>query len=233
VFTLIILLIALPGAAAVNSWELIPENPIVGDTLEIKGVNFPGKTADVLVSFEKKVQVTDGRYEYSLENVEISPGFNNRFTVQAKEAEDLNVRVKMILWVTRTSKAKDGVAVVSQPGVPPGTYRIRIDGKSNTSEVNLKITGLQQVKVDSGNFSYKYNTRSVPAGNFEIKVGDVAKQITLHPAENLPSNTATSLQQKEDARKNLSNNWKTKNILIAGILSGVILLLFYSRVKKR
>lgn len=89
--------IALPGTAEANNWELFPENPVVGDMIEIRGVNFTGETADVLVSYEKEVQVSEGRYEYLLENVEISPGFKNRFSVEAKGADDLNVRVKMIL----------------------------------------------------------------------------------------------------------------------------------------
>jgi hypothetical protein len=187
----------------------------------------------VLVSFEKDVQVLDGRYEYLLEDVRISPGFDNRFSVQAKGAEDLNVRVKMILWITRTAKAKEGSATVSQSGVPPGTYRIRIDGKSNASDVELRITGLQQVQVDSGNFSYKYDTESIPAGIFEIKAGNVTKQATLQPAESLPSDTTPSSEQKEDRKEDFFRNWKARNIWIEGILTGLILLLVYSRIKKR
>lgn len=233
-------LIVLPGIASANSWELVPETPVVGDTIEIRGSDFTGKTADVLVSFEKDVQVVDGRYEYLLEDVEIPPGFNNRFTAQAKGVDDLNVRVKMILWITRTAKAKEGTATVSQLGVPPGTYQIRIDGKSNASEVKLKITGLQKVEVDSGNFSYKYNTKSIPAGNFEINAGNVTRQVTLLPAESLPSEMNISSEQEPDRGENSAaietDNLRTRknwNILIGGILTGVILLLLYSRTKKR
>lgn len=228
-------MIAVPGTvtAAANSWELAPENPAAGDMIEIRGVNFTGDTADVLVSFEKDVPVSEGRYEYLLENVEISPGFKNRFSVQAKGAEDLNVRVKMILWISRTGKAKEGVAEISQSAVPPGTYQIRIDGKSNASEVKLKIIGLQQMEVNSGNFSYKYNTESIPAGNFEIKVGDTTKQVTLKPAESLPSDLKPSSEQKESSKKDFSGKWKNLNILAVGVLTGVILILYYSRIKKR
>ena len=227
--SLFIFLIVIPGGATANSWKLVPENPVVGDTIEIRGTNFTGETADVLVSFEKNVQVSEGRYEYLLENVEIPPGFKNLFSVQATGADDLNVRVKMILWISRNAEAKEGIASISQSAVPPGTYRIRIDGKSNSSEVKLKITGLQRVKVDSGNFSYKYNTKSIPSGSFEIKAGNITKQITLKPAENLPSNTTTTSGQKEDSKKEF---WKYRNILVVGGLSGGILLLFFSRVKK-
>lgn len=228
-------MVTFPGtaSAAANSWELVPESPVAGDIIEIKGSNFTGDTAEILVSFEKDVPVSEGRYEYLLENVEISPGFKNRFNVQAKGAEDLNVRVKMILWISRTAKAKGGVAEISQSAVPPGTYQIRIDGKSNASEVKLRITGRQQMEVNSGNFSYRYNTESIPAGNFEIKAGNTTKQVTLKPAEKPPSDVNTSPGKKESSKKDFSGEWKNWNILAAGTLTGVILLLFYSRRKKR
>jgi len=34
-------LTALSGAATVTNWDLLPENPIVGDTIEIRGINQP------------------------------------------------------------------------------------------------------------------------------------------------------------------------------------------------
>ncbi|WP_410508107.1 hypothetical protein RSJ42_15170 [Methanosarcina hadiensis] len=226
---LFISLIALPVTAAANNWELVPENPVVGDMVEIRGANFTGETADVLVSFEKEVRVSEGRYEYLLENVEISPGFKNSFKVEAKGADDLNVRVKMVLWVSRSAKAEGGVAAVSQSYVPPGTYQIRIDGKSNASFVKLKITGLQQVKVESGKLSYKYNTESIPSGGFEIKVRNVTKHITLQPAENQTSNITES-GKKENSNRGFSGNWKVRDMLIG--LTGLVLLLLYLRTKK-
>lgn len=226
-------MITLPGTvvAEANSWELVPEKPVAGDMIEIRGVNFTGDKADVLVSFERDVSVSEGRYEYLIENVEISPGFKNSFSVQAKGAEDLNVRVKMILWISRSAKAKGGVAEISQSGIPPGTYQIRIDGKSNASEVKLKITGNQEMEVNSGNFSYKYNTESIPAGNFEVKVGNTTKQVVLQPAESLPSSMANLSNKKENSKKDFSGDWKAWGILVGGFLTGALLIFFYSKVK--
>ncbi|MDD2614328.1 MAG: hypothetical protein PHP71_05675 [Methanosarcina sp.] len=252
-------LIVSPGAAASSSWELAPENPVVGDTIEIKGTGFEGDTVKVLVTFEKEVQVLDGRYEYLLEDIEI-PGFDNSFTVQAIGANDLNVRAKMLLWITKTAEAKDGIATVSQAGVPPGTYKIRIDGKASDSKVRLKITASQGVEVDSGgSFSYKYDTKSIPAGNFEVKVEGITKQIDLQPAKGLPSVITPSQDQnlskeinegiKEETnegitkenveKKNTSGeekksiekpaDLKSQKIWIAGILTGLVLLLVYLR----
>lgn len=230
--TLFVSLISLSGIAAASNWELVPKTPVVGDIIEIRGANFSGETADVKVSFEKDVPVSEGRYEYLLENVEISPGFKNRFSVQAKGAENLNVRVKMILWLTRSADAKGGIATVSQSAVPPGTYQIRIDGKSKAPEVKLKITGLQQMKVESGNFNYKYNTESIPAGNFEIIVGDVAKKVILQPAEDLSSNIANPSDKKGNSKRDLFGDWQVWEILTGGIFSGGLLFLLYIRVKR-
>lgn len=133
-------LIAFPVTAATNNWELTPENPVVGDIIEIKGTDFTGETAEVQVTFEKDVPVSDGRYEYLLEGVTI-PDFNNRFTVKATGADDLNLRVKMLLWVTKTGEAKDGATTVSQSNVPPGTYKIKIDGKQVLQMSKLRLRG--------------------------------------------------------------------------------------------
>jgi hypothetical protein len=185
-----------PGAAASNNWKITPENPVIGDTIEIKGTGFTGESAEVLVAFEKEVQVEDGSYEYLLEDVIIPSGLGNSFTVQATGADDLNVRAKMLLWITKTAEAKNGIATVSRKNVPPGTYKIVIDGKSSASSVKIKITAIQQVEVDSGgNLNYKYDTKSIPAGNFEVDVGGAAKQVELQSSEGLTPEINSSTEQ--------------------------------------
>lgn len=251
-------LIISPGAAASSGWEIVPENPVVGDIMEIRGTGFTGENAEVMVTFEKEVQVEDGSYEYLLEDV-IIPGANNRFTVQAIGADDLNVRAKMLLWITKTAEAEDGIAAVSQKDIPSGTYKIRIDGKSSASSVKLKITALQEVEVDSGgNISYKYETGSIPAGNFEVKVEGSAKQVELQPGESEHSGITPSSEQNlsegkteevadgisegineikkisGEEKESIGNSLdlKSKKIWIAGILAGLIIVLMYIRGKK-
>ncbi len=178
----IALLTVSPVEAAVSAWEITPENPVVGDTLRIKGTASPGEEIDVTVTFEKTVPVSEGKYEYVLEDVEIPAGFDNSFTVRASGTEDLNVRVKILLWITLSSEASGGTATVSQSSVPPGTYRIRMDGNAENGAraVGLKITARQRIQAGSdGDFSYSYNTKAVPPGDFEIKVGGHTKIITL------------------------------------------------------
>ena len=167
-------------------WESFPQEPVCGDTFNINGSTSPGEKVDVFVTFEKTIPVPEERFEYTLENVTIPEGLDNLFTVEARGVNNLNVRVKMVLWATKSSGASEGIANVSQSNVPAGTYTIKIDGNAGegVSEVNLKITASQGIRADSnGNFSYSYNTTAVPPGNFEIKVGGVTKEITLRPRE--------------------------------------------------
>lgn len=180
---LIFFLLAIsPAAASVSSWKITPEKPTLGDTLKIKGSASPGEEVEIKVTFEKEVQASEGKYEYTLEDVKIPEGFNNLFTVKASEASNLNVRVKMLIWITKSSEASGDTATVTQSSVPPGTYQIKIDGdaKGETSTVNLKIIAVQRIKAGSkGDFSYSYNTKAVPSGDFEISVGGIKKKITL------------------------------------------------------
>lgn len=204
------LLIISPAAAAVSSWDLSPESPVLGDTLRIKGSASPEEEIEVQVTFEKAAPVSGGEYEYILEGVKIPEGFKNRFTVQASGASNLNVRVKMLIWVTKSSEASGNTATVTQSSVPPGTYQIKMDGdaKGGASTVNLKITAVQQIKADSdGDFSYSYNTKAVPPGDFEISVGGVKKKVTIQQVKTpavTPAVTPASSEETEDTEAGLN-----------------------------
>jgi uncharacterized protein YcnI len=205
-------LILSPGAAASSNWELTPQNPVAGDIIEIKGTGFEGETAKALVSFEKEVKAQGGEYEYLLEDVIIPSSSYNSFTVQAIGVDDLNVRAKMLLWITKSAEAKDGTATVSQTSVPPGTYEIRIDGKSSASTVKLKITAMQEIEVDpEGSLSYLYSTRSIPAGDFEVKVEGTTKQIELQPAGSLPSEQNAS-EGQNNTEQNVSEGQNNESL---------------------
>ncbi|KKG00540.1 hypothetical protein [Methanosarcina mazei] len=204
-FLVLAILTISPAAAAVSSWELSPEKPTLGDTLRIKGSASPAEEVEVQVTFEKAVPVSGGEFEYILEGVKIPEGFNNRFTVHASDARNLNVRVKMLIWVTKSSEASGDTATVTQSSVPPGTYQIKMDGdaRGGVSTVNLKITAVQRITADSeGDFSYSYNTKSVPPGDFEIRVGGVMKKVTLQQGkisdlipESLPQETESVTEE--------------------------------------
>ncbi|AKB18808.1 hypothetical protein [Methanosarcina sp. WWM596] len=189
------LLIISPTAAAVSNWDLSPENPVLGDTLRIKGSASPEEEIEIQATFEKAVPVSGGEYECILEGVKIPEGFENRFTVQASGAKNLNVRVKIVVWVTKSSEASGNTAVVSQSNVPPGTYNIKIDGdaKEGVSNVKLKVTALQGIEADSnGEFSYSYNTKAIPPGDLEIEVGGITKTVTIKSEEDSGSTSGDS-----------------------------------------
>ncbi len=178
------LLIVCPAAAfpSVN-WDVSPSDPYVGDTLVITGTTDANTKLTAAVSFEKTVSVSDGEYEYGIDEVKVPSGENNRFTVRAERVENLNVQVKKYVWLPSLSTdATSGVAVISQSHVPPMTYEVKIFGAAlaGESDVNLKVTASQTISADSeGKFSYEYDTDTMPAGDYEINIGGVSKTITL------------------------------------------------------
>ncbi len=214
--SILVLLVISPAAASVNNWEFSPQEPVSGDTLRIKGSASPEEKIDVFVTFEKTVPVSGGEFEYILEDVKIPRGLNNLFKVEARGAKNLNVRVKMIIWITKSSEVSGDVVTVSQSSVPPGTYRIKIDGdvKEGASNVNLKITAFQEIEADSnGDFSYSYNTKAVPSGDFEIKVGSVSKKVTIQPEETSESTSDSPSANSYPAKTELSPSAETESSL--------------------
>jgi len=220
VTSLLVLILALltisPAAAAVSTWDLSPETPVLGDTLRIKGSASPDEEIEVQVTFEKAAPVAGGEYEYILEGVKIPGGFKNRFTVQASGAKNLNVRVKMLIWMTKSSEASGNTATVTQSSVPPGTYQIKMDGDTSggASTVNLKITAVQQIKANSdGDFSYSYNTKAVPPGDFEISVGGVKKKITIQQEKTSVVPTGSFLEETESETVEETEETESETIL--------------------
>jgi len=180
-FTSVIFAIAATPAAAV-SWKISPEDPVVGDVLEISGTASPGEEVSILVTFEKEVPVNGWKYKYKINKVKIA-NFDNSFSVRAENVENLDIKVKKLIWLKKSSKANgNGVAVVSQSRVPTGNYMLSIEGEAEdgVSSVDLKITSMRKIKADEdGKFSYTYDTDSVPAGDFEVTVGGSSETITL------------------------------------------------------
>ncbi|MFP3945421.1 MAG: hypothetical protein ACLFVI_00820 [Archaeoglobaceae archaeon] len=190
--TLLLILIHLNSVAAVTDLNISPEDPVKGDTVTLSGTAQPDKEVKIETSFEKRVNVNDGKYEFSLDDVKIPKG-ENKFTVIAHGCEDLKVSVKMILiWITLSSQAEDGVAKVSR-SAPSGTYDIRIHGKSNEDSVDLEIIATGYVKSnENGEFSYSYDTSSIPPGEFKVTAGGISQTVTLLSEEPTPTPTPSS-----------------------------------------
>lgn len=181
---LLFCLIISPAAAAVE-WKISPSDPAVGDTLKIKGTASSRESIRAEVSFEQEIPVSEGRYQYLLENVKIPKGNDNLFTVRVDGVKNLHVGVKKLSWINMRSKASDGVATISKGHVPSLTYKkILFDGdaEKQISSVNLKVTVSQTLKADSkGKFEFIYDTSSMPAGNYTIKIGNSERTIELIP----------------------------------------------------
>lgn len=173
--------------SGVTDWSIIPDNPVEGDVLTIKGHSEADRAMEVEVSFSKSVPVTDGRYEYTFEGIRIPKG-RNRFTVTSRQVKDLNFIVRMFIDFKRSFDAKQDVAEFSEDNVPHGTYDIFINGQAmeGEKEVRLDFTAMQAVHSDSeGSFNQNYETNALPAGDFTVRLGDSEKKITLRTAEGL------------------------------------------------
>jgi len=180
-FFLIATVLLPPASAAVSELFVTPENPAVGDTITISGTASPDESVNVVVSFEKKVSPSDGMYLYRMDGIEVPSG-SNTFTVTARDVVDLNVRLKLSLWWTKSAVATGGTATVSHSNLEPGIYDAQMDGipAAGTSHVTLDITAVQDIDADaSGNFVYSYATNSIPIGDFQLNVGGLTKTITL------------------------------------------------------
>ncbi len=171
--------------ALLNEWNINPESPCSGDVLDIEGSTEPFETIGMTVSFSLYVPVVDNRYEYTFDNIRI-PGGSNSFLVRAQKVEDLNFIVRMFADFKRSFEAENGVAQFFEKNIPSGNYEIMIEGKAldGENEVRLDFVANQTIKADKeGNFVNKYDTRSLPDGDFKVKVGDREKMIKLMPSK--------------------------------------------------
>jgi len=172
-------------AIAKTDWDISPSHPNVGDTLKLTGTASPEEELGADISFKKELPVTEGRYQYLLEEIKIPYGKNNLFTVTGEGVENLDVSVKKLIWINLSSDASGGTATISQGHVPPLTYKVLISGDalstlSKDSSVKLTVTASQTITADSnGNFEFDYDTSALPAGKYVVTIGNKAKTIEL------------------------------------------------------
>jgi hypothetical protein len=167
--------------AIVEEWSFFPLSPCTGDVLDITGRTDPGETITMAVAFSITVPVSDNKYEHLFEKVGI-PGGSNSFQVMAQKVHDLNFIVRMFVDFKRSFDADKGVAQFYEKNVPHGNYEIVINGTAIEGETDVRLDFLatQTIKADeAGNFHQKYDTCTLPEGDFTVKVGNREKVISL------------------------------------------------------
>nr|WP_321497335.1 hypothetical protein [uncultured Methanolobus sp.] len=167
--------------AIVQEWSFFPLSPCTGDVLDITGSTEPDETITMAVAFSITSPVSDNRYEHLFEKVGI-PGGSNSFQVMAQKVHDLNFIVRMFVDFKRSFDAEDGIAQFYEKNVPHGNYEIVINGNAVEGEkdVRLDFLATQTIKADNeGKFHQKYDTCTLPEGEFTVKIGNREKVISL------------------------------------------------------
>jgi len=181
-----------------------PMNPDPGEKVMITGFAKPGEAVRLSSSFEMKLPVEAGRYEYVANGVEI-PQKPNRFSVTARNVEDLNVGIKMGIWLNMPIKASGGTASVSRADVPPGRYTLKMFGnaKEGASDVSVSVSAETTVYAGSdGSYRLAIDTTGIPEGDYRIRgAGDL---IVLgigadHGVSSLPSSSPSEVKVEDRA----------------------------------
>lgn len=192
----ILLFLVISSISAISNVQIEPTNPNVGDVVTISGIANPNEEIPIQAEFSVIPLTSNPYYGYLMYDVNI-PNTPNNFKVIGENVNDLQISVKMGMWITKSAVANgDGVAIVSKSNVPVGTYDMKIGGtiKNISKPVNLKISASTTISANSnGNFKYTYNTNNIPEGTtVYLNIGGIKKQIVV--GGNLPSPPSQSLQ---------------------------------------
>lgn len=176
------------------AFDVSSSNPSPGDRVILTGTANPGKDVDFLTSFQMKLPVNSGKYEYEANGVEI-PQKPNRFAVTATGVKDINLGIKVGIWISKGFTATNGVATVSQTDVPPGRYDLKVFGEAlgGGENVNLEVTAGTSVKADSaGKYTLSIDTSGVAAGDYKIEGAGETKVIQVGGRKQAPVDGRTA-----------------------------------------
>jgi hypothetical protein len=165
----------------VKSVEISPKNPSQGDIINLLIAAQPNEEVVIKLNFRETVDVSNGYYYYKIDDLFITQKPNS-FSVRAVNVKTLSISIKILLWITKTAKASNGIAAITQGNVPLGIYDAVISGsaKKGHSSVILEFTAGTTVKTDdNGHYEYSYPTGNIPPGSFTSHIGNKKKEITL------------------------------------------------------
>ena len=178
---LICILAILAMASNVYAFEISSTNPAPGETVTITGNGNPGQEFKFQTSFQRDMPVNSGRYEYEASGVEV-PQKPNRFAVNVAGVKDLNVGVKMGIWISKEFNATNGAASISQSDVPPGRYDLKVFGDALEGQKSVSMNFLAEttVKADSGGkYSLSVDTSGMTNGAYKIEGAGETKTIQV------------------------------------------------------
>jgi len=183
------------------SFELSADSVTAGENLIITGTSEPNSENTFISSFTMNLPVTSEKYSYETE-VKV-PNKPNRFTVTAKNVQNLDAGVKMGIWITKSFESRDGVVHLSLADIPTGRYKLKVSGSAmpGANEVPITIEAETGVLADSGG-SYKLviDTTGIPEGDYLIEGdGDEKTVRILSKGESSSSALAISEAEKEIA----------------------------------
>jgi hypothetical protein len=234
----IAVLIILTLASAACAFEVSSSNPSPGEKVTITGTANPGKEVEFRTSFQMSLPVASGRYEYESSSVEV-PQKPNTFAVTATGVKDLNVGVKIGIWISKRFTATNGVASISQSNVPPGRYDLKVFGEAldGGSSINLDVVAGTAVKADSaGKYSLSIDTSGIAAGAYKIEGAGETKIIQIgegkeefqsdaNPASassSAPASHASSGEESQSSSTQISSDGVATNSKVISWYAGQI-----------
>ena len=194
---MLIFILISPG----TSFELSADSVIAGENLIITGTSEPNSENTFISSFTMNLPVTSGNYNYETE-IKV-PNKPNRFSVTARNVQNLNAGVKMGIWITKSFESRDGVVHLSAADIPTGRYKLKVSGSAmpGANEVPITIEAETGVLADSsGSYKLVIDTTGIPEGDYLIKGdGDEKTVRILSKEKSRPSALAISEAEKEIA----------------------------------
>lgn len=176
----IIIIAIIVTVSTCSAFDISSQNLQPGDKITLTGKAAPGEQVNLRSSFAMDLPVKNGKYEYET-NVEI-PQKPNNLAVTARNIKDLNLGVKMVIWVTKSFPASGGVASISHSDVPPGRYDLKMFGSAvdKASKVTVEVDAETAVKADpAGRYSLVIDTSGIPNGDYRISGAGDSKVVHI------------------------------------------------------
>ena len=192
------------------SFELSADSVTAGDNLIITGTSEPNSENTFISSFTMNLPVTSEKYNYETE-IKV-PNKPNRFSVTARNVQNLDAGMKKGIWITKSFESHDGVVHLSVADIPPGMYRLKVSGNAmpGANEVPITIEAETGVLADSsGSYKLVIDTTGIPESDYLIEGDGDAKTVRImSKEENRSSASDVSVAEKKVATDKDENETK-------------------------